>query len=133
MGNMVPLVGTTGLLVEEMTEGRVAVVARNRRRVRNHIGSVHAAAVALAAETATGFVTAMNVGQDQVVLLKTMRVDFKKRIRGDVRAVATLTEEQRGAIRGEERGRLPVEVHVTDGSGEEPVACEMVWAWVPRS
>lgn len=132
LGRVVPYVGTSKMVIEEMTEHRVVVVARDIKPIQNHIRSVHAGAMFLAVETASGFVTAMNTPPTSLPLIKTLRIDFKKRTRGDVRAVATLTEEQRHLIRTEPRGNVDVEVHATDASGEEPILCLATWAWVPR-
>ncbi len=133
LGRMVPFVGTAGARIEEMTEHRVTVVVDNRRGIRNHIGQVHAAAMALAAETATGFVCGMNVPDNKLLLCKSLKVDFKKRTTGAIRAVATLTAPQREQMRSEDRGNVTVEVHATDDTGIEPIQCEMVWAWIPRT
>lgn len=132
LGRVVPFVGTASMSVDEMSVGRVAVRIPNRRRNRNHIGQVHAAAMALAAETATGFVVGMNVPDSRMLLIKSMKVDFKKRSQGELRAVATLTEVQQGEILTKEKGEVLVEVHVSDESGEEPIHCEMIWAWIPK-
>lgn len=131
-GQVVPFVGTSKALYEEVTPERVVVSIGNRRRVRNHIGSVHAAAVTLAAETASGFVVGINLPQRSLPLIKVMRVDFQKRVKGTIRATATLTAEQRQHMLTAERGQIPVETHITDDSGGEPVVVEMLWAWVPR-
>jgi acyl-coenzyme A thioesterase PaaI-like protein len=132
LGRIVPFVGTASMTVEQMTDSKVSVRIPNRRKNRNHIGQVHAAAMALAAETATGFVVGMNVPDSRLLLIKSLKVDFKKRSRGDMLAVATLTEAQQEEIRTKEKGDVLVEVHVTDQSGEEPIRCEMVWAWIPK-
>ena len=133
MGHMVPYVGTSGIVIEEMTEERLVATIANRKKVQNHIHNVHAAAMALIAETCTGFVVAMNLPDDKLPLIKTLEVDYLKRTKGDMKAVATLTPEQRERIRTEERGNLPVEIHVTDETGEEPIQCEMIWAWVTKT
>lgn len=132
LGRIVPFVGTAAMSIEEMSEQRVAVRIPNRRKNRNHIGQVHAAAMALAAETATGFVVGMNVPDSRLLLVKSMKVDFKKRSQGDMEAVATLTDEQLAAIRSTDKGEVLVEVHVTDATGKEPIQCEMTWAWIPK-
>jgi len=132
LGKLVPYVGTSRLVIEEMTETRCVVVARNLKPIRNHIGQVHAVAMSLAVETATGFVTAMNIGPDALPLIKSLEVQYKKRTKGDIRAVATLTADQRQQMAGSERGNTVVEVHVTDATGDEPISCTAVWAWVPR-
>ena len=132
MSRMVPYIGTSLLVVEEMTAGRVVVSVKNVRTVQNHIKGVHAGAMILIAETASGFVTAMNLPDNRLPLIKSIKVEFRRRTKGAMRAVATLTPEQRERIMGEERGDLLVETHVTDESGEEPIRCEMLWAWVPK-
>lgn len=131
-GRVVPLVGTAGLRYEELTPERVVVSIRNRRPVQNHIKGVHAAGMALLAETATGFVVGMNLPDDKLPLIKTLKVDYLKRTQGDMRAVATLTPEQVAQIRTMPKGEVLVPVVVTDESGQEPIRCEMLWAWVPK-
>ena len=132
LGTVVPFVGTAGLAIEELSDRRAVVRVASRRKVRNHIGGVHAAAAALVAETATGFLVGMNVPDDRVPVIKTLRVDFLRRSRGSLRAVAELTDEQRDLIARTEKGETRVQVRVTDADGQEPVACEMIWAWTPR-
>ena len=56
LGRVVKFVGTAGLTVEELTPARAVVSVKNRKKVQNHIGSFHAAAMGLLAETASGFV-----------------------------------------------------------------------------
>jgi acyl-coenzyme A thioesterase PaaI-like protein len=131
-GRVVPLVGTAGLRYEELTPERVVVSIRNRRPVQNHIKGVHAAAMALLAETATGFAVGMNLPDDRLPLIKTLKVDYLKRTQGDMRAVASLTPEQVQLIRSTPKGEVLVPVTVTDASGQEPIRCEMLWAWVPK-
>lgn len=131
-GNVVPFVGTSGLLYEEVSSERVVVSVRNRRRVQNHIKSVHAAAMALLAETASGFVVGMNLPDDKMPLIKTLHVDYKRRSSGDLRAVATLSAAEIERIRREPKGEVLVPVTLTDASGEEPVQCQMLWAWTSK-
>ncbi len=132
MGQIVPFVGTARLRIEELSDRRAVVSVQNRRRVQNHLHTVHAAAMALIAEMASGFVVGMNVPDDRVPVIKSMRVDFLKRARGAMRAVAELTDEQRAAIAREQKGEVAVPVRVEDGEGKEPIACAMIWAWTPK-
>ena len=131
-GKVVPYVGTSGLLYEEITPERVVVSIKNQRKVQNHINNVHAAAMALLAETATGFVVGMNLPDDKLPLIKSLKVSYYKRTQGDMRAVATLTAEDIARIEREPKGEVLVPVTVTDESGGEPIKCEMLWAWVPK-
>jgi len=132
LGNVVPMVGTAKLHFEEISSERVVVTIRNRRKVQNHIKGVHAAAMALLAETATGFCVGMNLPDDKLPLIKTLHVDYLKRAQGDMKAVAQLSPEQVRMIMTEDKGEVTVPVTITDASGQSPIACQMVWAWVPK-
>lgn len=131
-GKNVPFMRTARLQFRDLSEERAVLTLRNRRRVQNHIHSVHAAVVALLAETATGTLLAMNLSDDRVPLLKSMQVEYHKRAKGDLLAEATLAAPARARILAEEKGEIVVPVKVTDESGEEPVQCRMLWAWVPK-
>lgn len=132
-GTVVPYVGTSGIRYEKLTSNEVVVSIRNRRKVQNHIKGVHAAAMALLAETATGFVVGMNLSDDKLPLIKSLHVDYKRRTVGDLRAVATLTDEQVAMIQREPKGEILVAVSVTDESGQQPIECQMLWAWVSKT
>ena len=129
----VPFTGTAGLQYVEMTPQRVEVAVANQRRVQNHIHGVHAAAMTLLAETATGMVVGMNVRDDCLPLAKELKVAFKKRAQGGLHAVATLTDDQRALMQQSDKGEVQVQVTVTDETGAEPVQCEFTWAWIPSS
>ncbi len=128
----VKFTGTAGVVVESLDTHRCVVTLPNRPRVQNHIGSVHAVAVALITESATGYVVAMNIPDTAVPVIKTMKLDYTKRAKGDMRAEAMLTEEQIKQIRTQEKGEVTVAVTITDAEGKEPVEAEMVWAWTPK-
>jgi len=132
LGKVVPLVGTAGLRFDEISHERVVVSIRNRRKVQNHIKGVHAAGMALLAETATGFCVGMNVPDDKLPLIKTMKVDYLKRSVGDMKAVAHLRPEQIQQILTQDKGEVTVPVTITDELGQEPIKAEMIWAWVPK-
>jgi acyl-coenzyme A thioesterase PaaI-like protein len=128
----VKLAGTTGIEVL-FTDGKTATYRqKNYRKAQNHIGSVHAAASALLAESCTGFIVGINLPGDKLPLIKTMNLNYVKRATGDMTAVATLTDEQIELMQTTEKGDINVQVIVTDATGIEPVKCEMIWAWVPK-
>lgn len=132
LGHAIKLVGTSGIHFEKVTANEVITTVKNRRKVRNHIGQVHAAAMILAAETATGIVVGMNVPDRSVPLIKTIKTDFVRRSKGVIRAVATLTDEQIALIKNQDKGETLVKVVVTDETGVENIKCDMLWAWTVR-
>lgn len=131
-GGTVHFVRTAGVGFQELTEERSVLTLANRRRVQNHIGTVHAAAVALLGETATGAVFGMSVPDDRLPILKSMRIDYIRKSQGDLRAEAWLSPEQRAGFVQDEKGDISVPVKIIDETGQPTVDAEFVWAWRPK-
>ncbi len=132
LGSTIKFVGTAGLKCELLTREESVWRIKNRKKVRNHIKGVHAAAMALLAETATGMVVGMNVPDDKTPVIKSMNIKYVKRAKGDLMAKAHLTPEQIAEIVDTEKGEVRVAVAVTDSEGNTPIECEMIWAWTPK-
>lgn len=109
------------------------VYLKNRWRVQNHIGGVHATAMATLAESATGMVFGLFVpDKTHVPLLKSMKINYRSRAIGNLTAYAYITQKQKDLIETTDRGAAVVEVKVTDQTNNEPIQCEMEWAWTTR-
>lgn len=132
IGRTVPYVGTSGVHFEKMTKDQVIVSLKNKKKVRNHIHQIHAAAMMLLAETASGMALGMNIPDDRIPLVKTLNTAFVKRSTGAMKAVAVFTDAQRDLLANNEKGETPIQVIVTDETGIEPIICEVVWAWIPK-
>ena len=132
VGSQVKFAGTAKVEILEMSATCLRARIKNRKKVQNHIGSVHAAAMALLAESVTGLVVGMSVPDDRVPVIKSMKIDYVKRAKGDLEAVATLKAEEVERIVATPKGEITVPVKVTDIEGNEPIHCEMVWAWTPK-
>ncbi|PCI53696.1 MAG: DUF4442 domain-containing protein [Gammaproteobacteria bacterium] len=128
----VKFAGTTGVKLEKVTQQQTILTLKNKKSVQNHIGGIHAIAAAVLAESATGIVFGMNVPDDRVPLLKSMAVHYQRRMQGNLKAVANLTLEQIRLIEQQEKGDVIVPVIITDESGQQPIECEMEWAWVSK-
>lgn len=131
-GSAVKFFRTAGIQITELDPARVGMRIRNRRKVQNHIHGVHATAMALLAESATGLVLGLNLPDNGLPLLKSMKIDYLRRAEGDLSVVASLSPEQLYAIRTEERGEALIAVSVTDSAGNQPITAEFVWAWRPK-
>ena len=136
-GKVVPYVGTTGIYYETVEPNQVVVSLNNTKAVQNHIGSVHAVAITLLAETATGFILGLNLPSDRVLLIKSYSVNFYRPIKkGQIAAVATLSDEQRLEILNTPKGEMiiPCVIHDRESDSErDPITVDMTWAWVPKS
>lgn len=128
----VKLVGTTRLEIIDTDLQSVTFFMKNRTKVRNHIGQIHAASMALLAESSTGFVVGLNLPGDKLPLIKSMNLKYVRRSVGSMKAVAWVSDEQIQQMQTETKGDIIVPVKVTDESNEEPIICEMNWAWVEK-
>ena len=128
----VKFAGTTGIKIEKVTHQQTILSLKNKKSVQNHIGGIHAIAAAVLAESATGIVFGMNVPDDRVPLLKSMTVNYQRRMQGNLKAEANITADQISLIEQQEKGDLTVPVTITDDSGQMPIICEMEWAWVSK-
>ena len=131
-GRVVPMVGTANIRYLEVDKNHVTVRIENQRNMQNHIKGVHAAAMALLAETATGFLTGLHIPDDRILLIKSLHVDYLKVAQGGLTANATLSADQQKFIADNEKGELLIPVTVIDDSGNEPIQCQMLWAWLPK-
>ena len=136
-GKVVPYVGTTGVYYETVEPNKVVVSLNNSKAVQNHIGSIHAVAITLLAETATGFILGLNLPSDRVLLIKSYSVNFYRPIKkGQMAAIASLSDEQRLDILNTPKGEMviPCVIHDRESDSErDPIVVEMTWAWIPKA
>jgi len=110
----VKFAGTTGIKIEAVTNNQVRLSLANKKSVQNHIGGIHAIAAAVLAESATGIVFGMNVPDSKLPLLKSMQVNYQRRMQGNLTAVAQLTDEQISVIEADDKGNVLVPVVIED-------------------
>jgi uncharacterized protein (TIGR00369 family) len=130
--SQVKFANTTGIKIVKVTDNQVEIHLANKRKVQNHIGGVHAVAAAVLAESTTGLLLGLHVTDQCLPLLKSMNVNYQRRMQGDLKAVASLSEQQIEFIETQVKGDLIVPVTITDESGEQPIICEMHWAWIEK-
>ena len=105
--------------------GRCEVRIRDRRRVHNHLGTVHAIALCNLAELAAGVMTDATLPAELRWIPKGMTVDYLKKAVGTMHGVATPEAAARLSAGGHE---WPVRVEVTDGAGDIVFrACVLMW------
>lgn len=133
LGKTVKFVGTASVKCVHLSQEKSVFSLANRKKVRNHIGTIHAAASALVAETATGMALAMHIPDGKIPVLKAMHIDYIKRTSGGLTATAFLTEEQITQLHQQDKGEMRITCEVVDEKAVEPVVCQMDWAWtLPR-
>jgi acyl-coenzyme A thioesterase PaaI-like protein len=96
--------------------GRCAVDIRDRRRVHNHIGTVHAIALCNAAELTAGMMTDATIPSRMRWIPKGMTVEYLVKAKGTLRAEAT---PEADAVEAASGYAWPVNVSARDSAGEE--------------
>jgi acyl-coenzyme A thioesterase PaaI-like protein len=85
-----PYFGSIDPHIEELRSGYCEVHIKDRRSVHNHLGTVHAIAMCNMAELAGGMATEVTVPADARWIPVGMTVEYLRKARGSLRAVATL-------------------------------------------
>jgi len=110
---------------------RAELVVRDRRRVHNHLGTVHAIALCNGLEAAMGALAEATIPADKRWIPKGMTVAYTAKATSDVTCVAETDPEQWAGL-PDDGGDLPVRVRGVRDDGEVVVEGE-IRLWVtPR-
>lgn len=123
-----PYFASIGAQFVELRPGYCELLLTKRRKVLNHIGTVHAVAMCNMAELAAGTMTDVSIPSTHRWIPKGMTVEYLAKAETDLRAVAALDPVPTLI----EATELPVTVDVTDTNGT-PVFRAVIRMWVsPR-
>ncbi len=114
-------------LFRDLRPRSCTVFMRKRRRVKNHIGTVHALAMGNLCELAAGLVMESTLPTDMRWIPRGMNIEYLRKAETDVTATATLVEQVWGAA-----GDVPVVVSVQDTRKHEVVKATIAMYVSPR-
>jgi acyl-coenzyme A thioesterase PaaI-like protein len=115
-GRFAPYTGTIGARIESLEPGRSQVSIRDRKAVRNHLRSIHAAALMNLLELTGSLAVIAALPADARMIPLRIETEFVKKARGRV------TAEGRCEIpSSSDHGELPATVIIRDSAGDEVV------------
>lgn len=114
-------------LIRDLRPGSCTVFMRKRRRVKNHLGTIHALAMGNLCELAAGLVMESTLPPDMRWIPRGMKIEYLRKAETDVTAKAILVEQVWG-----EAANVPVVVSVQDTRKQEVVRAEIAMYVSPR-
>lgn len=121
LGRMVPYTGALGARVQELEPGYARITLRDRRGIRNHLGSIHAVALANLAEVTSGLAMLTSLPENARGIVVHLGVEYLKKARG------TLTAECRCATPSGREETVTVTADVMNAAREVVARAEVRW------
>ncbi|WP_420129822.1 hotdog fold domain-containing protein [Longimicrobium sp.] len=127
LGRLVPYSGTIGARIEELRPGYARVTLQDRRRVRNHLRSIHAIALMNLAELSTGLALNYAMRPDARSILKGLSIDYTKKARGTLTA-----EADAPVLESNDEREITVTTDIRDAAGDVVATAQARWLVGPR-
>ena len=123
----VPYSGSTSPRVQEISPGRARVHLRDRRRVRNHLKSIHAIALANILELTSGLAMMAALSPDVRGIVASLEVHYHKKARG----LIEVTSECQPPSSLTENAEFLATAEARDASGDVVSSISVTWILGP--
>lgn len=119
-GKFVPYTGSIKAKVTHLEPGYAEISMKERKKLRNHLNSIHAIALANLAEYAGNLALLAGLPDDARFIVKSFEIEYVKKARGIITA-----KSKPGIIHNNEEKAYPVEVTLYDESGDVVTICQL--------
>lgn len=127
VGRFVPYSGSIAAYVEELRPGYACLLLKDRKKVRNHLGSFHAIALANLGELTTGLAVMAGMPKNARGILRGLEVSYEKKARGLL--TSTCTSE---IVTPEENTEYSVQAEIRDTSDDVVAHVTALWVIGPN-
>lgn len=127
VGFVIPYTGSMRARVEQLQPGHAIVRLPDRRRVRNHLRSIHAIALANLAEFTTGLATLSGMPDTARAILVGLEIEYSKKARGDI-----ISECITSIPVTDQRQEYKIEVILRDSTGDTVATAWARWLIGPQ-
>jgi acyl-coenzyme A thioesterase PaaI-like protein len=124
---LVPYTATIGANIRELRPGYARVTLRDRRKVRNHLASIHALALGNLGEMTSGMAAMLALPPGVRSIVTGMSIEYLKKARG------TLTAESRPEVPKVVAEPMEMTVHcdIKDEAGDVVARTHVHWRLAP--
>jgi acyl-coenzyme A thioesterase PaaI-like protein len=126
---MAPYSGSIRATVKELEPGRAVLELKDRRRVRNHLNSIHAIALANLGEMTSGLAVMSALPPGIRGIITGLSMEYFKKARGPLRAYSQCEAPVERALA--EDIESPVVCHIRNAEGAEVARATVQWRLGP--
>ena len=127
VGRIAPYSGTVRARVESLEPGSSVVTLRDRRRVRNHLNSIHATALVTLGELASGLAMLAALPPKTRAIVTRLEIEYLKKARGTLTAHGTAPVPE-----SDERAEYVAVASIRNADGEEVALMGVHWLVGPQ-
>jgi acyl-coenzyme A thioesterase PaaI-like protein len=127
LARTVPYSGTLGARIEVLEPGHCRVGLRDRRKVRNHLGSIHAVALTNLGELAGGLAALTGIPEGIRGIVLRLETEYLVKARGRLEAEARWDPPAEDLLASDGTGETWVRTTIRDESGREVATVRALW------